>query len=182
MFDNITKLQADMYKFIHDSVYKKGYPPSIREICASMQIKSISTVYAHLNVLEEKGYIAKDKNKKRSIVPLHGGGVVHVPVVNNFAADTPIITDENISDYIALPAHFAKIENVFAVVAKDDSMKNAGILEGDNVVVAPTDTFNNGDNVVVLKDNVATVTTYSKETCGNANVIGVVKGLLRIYQ
>ncbi len=168
----ISKRQEDILTFIKDEVQKKGYPPSVREIGEAVGLASSSTVHGHLARLESKGLIRRDPTKPRAIEILdqHGmdelkTGVVHVPLVGKVTAGIPITAIENIEEYFPIPDTFGTSEdNLYMLEIVGDSMIEAGILNGDRVVVKQQHNANNGEIVVAMtEEDEATVKRFFKE-------------------
>ena len=168
----ISKRQEDILTFIKEEVRTKGYPPSVREIGEAVGLASSSTVHGHLARLESKGLIRRDPTKPRAIeildqdeVAIQKQSVVHVPLVGKVTAGLPITAIENIEEYFPLPdAYGTSEENLFMLEVMGESMIEAGILDGDYVVVKQTNTANNGEIVVAMtEDDEATVKRFFKE-------------------
>lgn len=165
----LTPKQEEIYNVIKESILNKGYPPSVREIGELVGLKSTSSVHAHLNTLEKKGYIRKDPTKPRTIeitddmFNLTRREVVNVPMVGTVAAGAPILASENIVDYFPVPAEFLPNTDIFMLKVKGESMINVGIFDGDRIIVAKQNTARNGDIVVALVEDSATVKTFYKE-------------------
>lgn len=172
MMEKLTKRQQDILDFIKQKVQEKGYPPSVREIGQAVGLASSSTVHGHLSRLEEKGYIRRDPTKPRAIEILGGdtfkeetGAVVHVPIIGKVTAGTPITAIESVEEHFPLPSNLVSgVEKVFMLRISGDSMIEAGILDGDLVVVRQQQSAYNGEIVVALtEDNEATVKRFYKE-------------------
>ncbi|NLW17695.1 MAG: transcriptional repressor LexA [Firmicutes bacterium] len=168
MKPTLTKRQAEILNFIKQSVLEKGYPPSVREIGAAVGLNSSATVHSHLNSLEKKGFIRRDPTKPRAIEILDDSfqsvvDAVPVPVVGRVTAGAPILAVENIEDYFPLPRQVIRDQEVFILQVRGDSMVEAGILDGDYVLVRRQNTADNGDIVVALLGDEATVKTFYKE-------------------
>ena len=165
----LTPKQEEIYNVIKESILNKGYPPSVREIGELVGLKSTSSVHAHLNTLEKKGYIRKDPTKPRTIEITDDmfhywlREVVNVPMVGTVAAGAPILASENIVDYFPVPAEFLPNTDIFMLKVKGESMINVGIFDGDRIIVAKQNTARNGDIVVALVEDSATVKTFYKE-------------------
>jgi len=162
----LVKKEKEVYEFIKNQIELEGYPPSVREICAAVGLSSPSTVQRYINSLEEKGYIVKGGSKKRAItLPKQENEVevMSVPIVGTVAAGRPILAEENIEEYFPLPVNYAGKKDMFMLKVKGESMINAGILDGDYVIVESADTARNGEIVVALLDDSATVKTFYKE-------------------
>ena len=169
MPDKITAKQQEILEFIKQEILKKGYPPTVREICETVHLKSTSSVHSHLESLEKNGYIRRDPTKPRTIEILDDDfaltrrEVVNVPVIGTVAAGTPILAEQNIEDYLPIPAEMLPNKEVFMLKVKGNSMIEAGIYSGDKVIVAKQPDAENGDKVVALVDDSATVKTFYKE-------------------
>ena len=165
----ITDKQKEILEYIKEMILKKGYPPAVREICEAVHLKSTSSVHSHLESLEKNGYIRRDPTKPRTIEILDDDfaltrrEVVNVPVIGTVAAGTPILAEQNIEDYLPLPAEMLPNKDVFMLKVKGNSMIEAGIYSGDKVIVAKQPDAENGDKVVALVDDSATVKTFYKE-------------------
>ena len=165
----ITVKQQEILEFIKQEILKKGYPPTVREICEKVQLKSTSSVHSHLETLEKNGYIRRDPTKPRAIEIIDDNfnltrrEMVNVPLVGKVAAREPILATENIESYFPIPAEFMPNVESFMLRVQGESMINAGIFDGDNILVQRQDTARNGDMVVALVDDSATVKTFYKE-------------------
>lgn len=169
----ISKRQQDILEFIKQQVSDKGYPPSVREIGEAVGLASSSTVHGHLARLEKKGYIRRDPTKPRAIEILTNedtniipkGETVNVPIIGKVTAGIPITAIENIEDYIPLPERLVPHDgNLFILVIEGESMIEAGIFDGDLVIVRQQHTANNGEIVVAMtEENEATVKRFFKE-------------------
>ena len=160
------KRMEQIYKVIKEQLMKKGYPPSVREIGKEVGLKSSSTVHGYLNQLEAAGLIRRDPTKPRAIDLLEDKPwerTVNVPLVGTVTAGVPILAQENIEDYFPLPVERMPNNEVFMLEVRGESMINAGILSGDYVVVEKKNTASNGDMVVALVDDGATVKTFYRE-------------------
>lgn len=168
-FGKITAKQQEILDYIKDEILKKGYPPTVREICETVHLKSTSSVHSHLETLEKNGYIRRDPTKPRAIeicddsFQMVRTEMVSIPVVGNVAAGQPILAEENIREYFPVPADVVPRGESFILNVRGDSMINAGIFSGDRVFVNSCSTADNGDIVVALIDDSATVKTYYKE-------------------
>lgn len=167
----LTKRQQEILDFIRGEIHRRGYPPSVREIGEAVGLSSSSTVHSHLAALETKGLIRRDPSKPRALEVLDYrdsdrgidyGSVRAVPVLGQVAAGQPILAAENIEQTMQLPAEMAD-ESTFILRVKGESMIEAGILDGDFVVVRQQQTANNGDIVVAMLDDSATVKTFYRE-------------------
>jgi repressor LexA len=170
--NKLSNRQKAILDYIKQEVRKRGYPPSVREIGEAVGLASSSTVHGHLERLEKKGYIRRDPTKPRAIEIIDGDdfaadfnlSVSRIPLVGKVTAGEPILATENVEDYFPLPSHFADADNTFMLKVKGDSMIEAGILDGDYVIVRVQHTANNGDIVVAMnEDNEATVKTFYRE-------------------
>ena len=165
----ITDKQKEILEYIKEMILKKGYPPAVREICEAVHLKSTSSVHSHLESLEKNGYIRRDPTKPRTIEILDDDfaltrrEVVNVPVIGTVAAGTPILAEQNIEDYLPIPAEMLPNKEEFMLKVKGNSMIEAGIYSGDKVIVAKQPDAENGDKVVALVDDSATVKTFYKE-------------------
>ena len=165
----ITNKQLEILNYIKDEILKRGYPPTVREICETVHLKSTSSVHSHLETLEKNGYIRRDPTKPRAIEICDDSfqkvrtEMVSIPVVGNVAAGQPILAEENIQDYFPVPADRVPRGDSFMLNVRGDSMINAGIFDGDRLLVHCCDTAHNGEIVVALIDDSATVKTFYKE-------------------
>lgn len=165
----ITDKQREILEYIKETILKKGYPPAVREICEAVRLKSTSSVHSHLEQLEKNGYIRRDPTKPRTIeiiddtFNLARREVVNVPLLGTVAAGAPILAQENIENYFPIPVEMLPNKEIFMLKVKGDSMIDAGIYDGDRVIVAKADTARNGEIVVALVDDSATVKTFYKE-------------------
>jgi len=169
VYSDISERQITILNFIKKELQKRGYPPSVREIGEAVGLSSSSTVHGHLAQLEKKGYIRRDPTKPRAIEVIEGEGnfvrkeIVNVPIVGRVTAGEPILAVENIEDTFPLPIEFVNNDNVFILSVRGESMINAGILDGDYVVVRQQSVARNGEIVVALLEDEATVKTFYKE-------------------
>ena len=165
----ITAKQQEILEYIKSCILKKGYPPAVREICEAVHLKSTSSVHSHLERLEESGYIRRDPTKPRAIEILDDEfgltrrEMVQVPVVGTVAAGQPILAQENIEDYFPIPADLLPNAQTFMLRVKGESMINIGIFDGDQVIVEKTSTARNGEIVVALVEDSATVKRFFNE-------------------
>lgn len=170
----LTKRQSEIYEYIKSVVHTKGYPPSVREIGEAVGLASSSTVHGHLSRLESKGYIRRDPTKPRAIEIVSDQleevaeveGTIHVPVIGKVTAGVPITAVENVEEYFPLPEHFTSTHNsdIFILNVVGDSMIEAGILDGDKVIVRSQTIAENGDIIVAMtEDDEATVKRFYKE-------------------
>lgn len=151
--------QQKILDFIKKEIEQKGYPPSVREICAAVGLKSTSTVHAHLNHLEEQGLIRRDSTKPRALEVLDGSHTRgrSVPLVGRVTAGLPILAIENIEDHLVLPQNMLGKDDVFCLRVQGDSMIEAGIFDGDIIVVRQQNTAENGEIVVAMVEDEATL-------------------------
>ena len=165
----ISKKQEEILEYIKSEIINRGFPPAVRDICEAVGLKSTSSVHSHLETLEKNGYIRRDPSKPRAIEILDDNfnmlrrEMVNVPVLGRVAAGQPILAEENIESYFPIPAEFIPDTDAFMLKVKGDSMVNAGIFENDRLLVKGQKTAENGDMVVALIDDSATVKTYYKE-------------------
>lgn len=165
----ISKKQTEILEYIKECILKKGYPPAVREICDAVGLKSTSSVHAHLETLEKNGFIRRDPTKPRAIeicddsFQMVRHEMTSLPVIGTVAAGQPILAEENIDGYFPLPVDMVPNADSFVLKVKGDSMINAGIFSGDQVFVERTNVARNGDTVVALVDDSATVKTFYKE-------------------
>ena len=168
-FGKISAKQQEILDYIKDEILKRGYPPTVREICETVNLKSTSSVHSHLETLEKNGYIRRDPTKPRAIeicddsFQMVRTEMVSIPVIGNVAAGQPIFAEENIQEYYPVPAEDVPKGESFILKVRGESMINAGIFSGDRIFVNSCNTANNGDIVVALIDDGATVKTYYKE-------------------
>ena len=168
-YGKITEKHSQILEYIKSEILNKGYPPSVRDICQAVNLKSTSSVHSHLETLEKNGYIRRDPTKPRTIEIIDDNfnlvrrEVVNVPMVGTVAAGQPILAIENIDNYFPIPSEYMPNEETFMLKVKGESMINAGILDGDNILVKRQNTAKNGDMVVALVDDSATVKTFYKE-------------------
>ena len=170
--EKLTKRQEDTLKFIKEYIVEHGYPPTVREIAKELDVSSPATVQAHLDRLADKGYIKKGSNKNRTIelmveneyIP-HNEEVANVPLLGKITAGNPIEAIQNPNEYFTLPAYLIpKNKEVFTLNVSGESMINAGILDGDIVIVERTNTARNGEIVVAMTtENEVTLKTFYKE-------------------
>ena len=203
-YGRISKKQQEILDYMKNEILNRGFPPSVREICEAVNLKSTSFVHSHLEALEKNGYIRRDATKPRAIEIIDDNfnlvrrEVVNVPLVGTVAAGQPILAVENIDAYFPIPAEYMPNEQSFMLTVKGDSMINAGIFDGDQVLVKQQSTAENGDMVVALIDDSATVKTFYKENgyyrlqpendnmepiiiTGNLKILGKVFGVFRFF-
>ena len=201
-YGRITKKQTEILEYIKSQILNKGYPPSVRDICTAVNLKSTSSVHAHLETLEKNGYIRRDPTKPRAIEIIDDNfnltrrEVVNVPLIGQVAAGQPLLAVEKITSYFQFRAEFISKEEVFMLNVKGESMVNAGIYDGDQIIVKQQSTASNGEIVVALVDDSATVKRFYKENghirlqpendfmepiiVDSCEIIGKVIGLIRI--
>lgn len=168
--EDLTPRQKQILDFIRQEVRKKNYPPSVREIGEAVGLSSSSTVHAHLSKLEQKGLIRRNPTKPRAIElleyeqePAYIADVIRVPVVGQVTAGQPILAEENIEEYFPLPKVMVRNDTVFLLRVRGDSMINAGIMNGDYVIVRRQETAQSGEIVVAMLEDEATVKRFYKE-------------------
>ena len=168
-YGRITQKQSEILEYIKSQILNKGYPPSVRDICQAVNLKSTSSVHAHLESLEKNGYIRRDPTKSRTIeiiddnFNLSRREVVNIPLLGQVAAGQPLLAVENITEYFPIPSEYMQGGEVFMLKVKGDSMINMGIYEGDQIIVRKQNTASNGEVIVALVDDSATVKRFYKE-------------------
>lgn len=202
-YGKISKKQQEILDYIKSEIINRGYPPAVREICDAVNLRSTSSVHAHLESLEKNGYIRRDPTKPRAIEIMDDNfnltrrELVNVPIVGSVAAGQPLLAVESIESYFPIPSEYMPNEETFMLIVKGDSMINIGIYNGDKVLVQKQSTANNGDVVVALVEDSATVKTFYKEEghyrlqpendfmdpiiVNNVEILGKVIGLFRMY-
>lgn len=208
MYPDLNEKQQAILAYINNELKTKGYPPSVREICSAVGLKSTSTVHSYLNKLEECGYIKRDSSKTRAIELLHqdesgepsiADQVIAIPLVGEITAGSPILAVEHIEEMIPLPSGWYRNGSYFILKVKGDSMIDAGILDKDLIIFEQTSYARNGDIVAALIDEeYATVKRFFREEGGRIrlqpenqfyepiypekiSILGVSKGLMRHY-
>ncbi|MGI6751385.1 MAG: transcriptional repressor LexA [Anaerovoracaceae bacterium] len=219
--EHLKERERNILRYMKSEIQKKGYPPTVREMCQALNIKSTSTAHKDLASLERKGYIRKDVSKPRAIeilysesgAPIDGEAlntsqtketertdIVDIPVIGRIAAGTPILAEENIEDTFPVPARYTTKGNHFMLTVRGDSMIDAGIHNGDYILVRQQNTANNGDIVVAMIDGFeseATVKTFYRESnhirlqpentsmspiiVSDVKILGLVKGVFRYF-
>lgn len=172
MYEDLTQKQIEILEFIKREIQKKGYPPAVREMCKGVNLKSTSTVHGHLEKLEQKGYIRRDPTKPRAIEVLDrdedylfaSKKTVDVPIIGKVTAGQPILAVENIEDTFPVPLEMAERGPLFMLKIEGESMIGAGIFDGDYVLVKQQNSAENGDIIVALLEDEATVKRFFKET------------------
>ena len=168
-YGKITEKQQEILDFLKNEILSKGYPPSVREICEAVHLKSTSSVFSHLEKLEKNGYIRRDPTKPRAIEIIDDNfnltrrEVVNVPLVGQVAAGQPILATQNIENYFPIPTEFMPNQQSFLLRVRGESMINVGIFDGDLILVKKQPTCENGDIVVALVEDSATVKRFYRE-------------------
>ena len=202
-YGRITEKQQEILDYIKQEILNKGYPPTVRELCDAVNLKSTSSIHSHLETLEKNGYIRRDPSKPRTIeivddnFNLTRREVVNVPIVGEIAAGQPILAVQNIDNYFPVPAEYMPNQQTFMLKVKGDSMINAGIFNGDTLIVKQQNTARNGEIVAALVDDSATVKTFYKEDghirlqpendsmdpiiVPDCQILGVVFGVFRFF-
>ena len=163
---NITPKQKEILEYIKDQILTRGFPPAVREICEAVNLKSTSSVHSHLETLEKNGYIRRDPTKPRAIEILDDNfnltrrEMVNIPIIGRVAAGEPLLAEQNIEDYFPIPVEYMPNKQTFMLQVQGESMINAGILSGDYVIVEQTPSAENGEQVVALIEDGATVKTF----------------------
>ncbi|MCR4717664.1 MAG: transcriptional repressor LexA [Lachnospiraceae bacterium] len=169
MKGKITAKQQEILDYIKEMTLSRGYPPSVRELCTAVNLRSTSSVHSHLETLEKNGYIKRDPTKPRAIEILDDDfnlarrEVVNIPVVGNVAAGEPLLAEQNIEQYFPLLPEFLKSNEVFMLRVRGDSMINCGIFDGDLLVVERTSQARDGEIVVAIIEDGATVKRFYRE-------------------
>lgn len=202
-YGKITEKQQEILDYMKSQIINRGFPPSVREICEAVSLKSTSSVHSHLESLEKNGYIRRDPSKPRAIeivddcYNLTRRELVNVPMVGTVTAGQPILAVENIEGYFPIPMEYMPNHETFMLRVKGESMINAGIFDGDQILVQKQSTANNGDFVVALIDDSVTVKTFYKENgyyrlqpendtmdpiiVNEVSILGKVIGLFRMF-
>ena len=200
----ISAKQQEILDYIKSEILSKGYPPAVREICDAVHLKSTSAVHSHLETLEKNGYIRRDPTKPRAIEILDDSfnlirnEVVNVPILGQVAAGEPIFADQNIEGYFPVLSENMPSGNAFMLNVRGESMVNIGIYDGDKILVREQSTASNGEIVVALVEDSATVKTFYKEDghyrlqpendamppiiVDEVEIVGKVVGLYRAYR
>ena len=201
----ISTKQREILEYIKSEILSRGYPPAVREICEAVNLKSTSSVHSHLETLEKNGFIRRDPTKPRAIeicddnFQMVRTEMASLPVIGTVAAGTPILAEENIDSYFPVPAEIVPNgEPSFVLKVKGDSMINVGIFNGDQIFVQQCNTARNGDTIVALIDDSATVKTFYKENdhirlqpenddmdpiiVDDCQILGKVFGVFRYYK
>ena len=165
----ISAKQQEILEYIKSQILERGFPPAVRDICEAVHLKSTSSVHSHLETQEKNGYIRRDPTKPRAIEILDDSfnftrrEMVNVPIVGRVAAGEPLLAEQNIEEYFPIPMDFMPNKQTFMLKVKGESMINAGILDGDYVLVEERKTAHNGEMIVALVDDGATVKRFYKE-------------------
>ena len=168
-YGKISPKQTEILEYIKSEIINRGFPPAVREICEAVNLKSTSSVHSHLETLERNGYIRRDPTKPRAIeivddnFNLTRRELVNVPVVGRVAAGEPILAEQNIENYFPIPMEYMPNQQTFMLTVKGESMINAGIFDGDMVLVEQRKTAHNGEIIVAMIEDGATVKTFYKE-------------------
>lgn len=205
MYEDLNQRETEIMLFIKKATETKGYPPTVREICKQLNIKSTSTVHGSLEKLELKGYIRKDPTKPRAIEILDTDEdllmtkkkTVDIPIVGRVTAGEPILAYQNIEDTYPIPVQFAEGKNLFILKVSGESMINCGILDNDFVIIEKRDQAENGEKVLALIEDEATIKTFYKEDnyfrlqpendfmkpiiVNDLKILGVIVGLYRKF-
>lgn len=202
-YGKITEKQHEILDYMKTQIINRGFPPSVREICEAVNLKSTSSVHSHLESLEKNGYIRRDPSKPRAIeivddcYNLTRRELVNVPMVGTVTAGQPILAVENIEGYFPIPMEYMPNHETFMLRVKGESMINAGIFDGDQILVQKQNTASNGDFVVALIEDSVTVKTFYKENgyfrlqpendtmepiiVNDVSILGKVIGLFRMF-
>jgi len=206
MYEDLSDKQVKILNFIKEEINNKGYPPSVREICKAVNLKSTSTVHSHLKKLVNKKYIKKGNNKNRAIELIDNKiskydsekkEMTNLPLIGDIAAGSPILAYENVEDVYPIPIDWVGKEQSFMLQVKGESMIDAGIFSGDYVIISKQNTARNGQIVAALIDDEATLKTFYKESnyirlqpenknmepiiSDNVEILGVLKCVVRRY-
>lgn len=202
-YGRISDKQKEILEYMKQEILNKGYPPTVRDICEAVKLKSTSSVHSHLETLEKNGYIRRDPTKPRAIEIIDDNfnltrrEMTNVPMLGRVAAGEPILAVENVESYFPIPTEYMPNNEAFMLKVKGESMINAGIFDGDNVLVEKCNTARNGDMVVALVDDSATVKIFYKEAnhirlqpendtmdpiiVDNCEILGKVFGVFRFF-
>ena len=201
MMSELKDKQLLIYEFLKDFTSEKGYPPTVREICKAVGLKSTSSVHGHLKHLEKEGLIKRDPTKPRALEIVDSvvkKEMINVPIIGRVTAGLPILANENIEDSFPLPLDYVKHNNdLFMLKISGSSMIKAGILDGDFAIIERTQTASNGDKIVALIENEATLKTFYRENdhirlqpendemepiiVDNCSILGKLIGIYRTY-
>lgn len=201
-YGKITQKQQEILEYLKKEIISRGYPPSVREICEAVDLRSTSSVHSHLETLERNGYIRRDPAKPRAIEIVDNNfnltrKSVNVPILGSVAAGMPLLAVENVEGYFPIPIEYMPNTETFMLHVKGESMINAGIYDGDKVLVQKQSTAENGDFVVAMIEDGVTVKTFYKEDdhirlqpendfmepliYDDVQIIGKVIGLFRMF-
>lgn len=202
-YGRISDKQREILEYMKQEILNKGYPPTVRELCDAVHLKSTSSIHSHLETLEKNGYIRRDPSKPRAIeivddnFNLTRREVVNVPIVGSIAAGQPLLAIQNIDNYFPIPAEYMPNQNTFMLKVKGESMINAGIFDGDVILVKQQSTAKNGEMVAALVEDSATVKTFYNEDghirlqpendnmdpiiVPDCQILGVVFGVFRFF-
>ena len=201
-YGKITQKQQEILEYLKKEIISRGYPPSVREICEAVDLRSTSSVHSHLETLERNGYIRRDPAKPRAIEIVDTNfnltrKSVSVPILGSVAAGMPLLAVENVEGYFPIPIEYLPNTETFMLHVKGESMINAGIYDGDKVLVQKQSTAENGDFVVAMIEDGVTVKTFYKEDdhirlqpendfmepliYDDVQIIGKVIGLFRMF-
>ena len=201
MMSELKDKQLLIYEFLKDFTSQKGYPPTVREICKAVGLKSTSSVHGHLKQLEKEGLIKRDPTKPRALEIVDSvikKEMINVPIIGKVTAGLPILANENIEDSFPLPLDYVKHNNdLFMLKVSGSSMIKAGILDGDLAIIEKTQTASNGDKIVALIEDEATLKTFYRENnhirlqpendemepiiVDNCSILGKLIGIYRTY-
>ncbi|MFP3155478.1 transcriptional repressor LexA [Lachnospiraceae bacterium ZAX-1] len=203
-YGKISDKQREILEYIKEEILNRGYPPAVRDICEAVHLKSTSSVHSHLETLEKNGYIRRDPTKPRAIEIIDDNfnlvrrEVVNVPLIGKVAAGVPLFAVENIENYLPIPSEYMPNKEAFTLLVQGESMVNAGIFDGDYILVQKQSSAVNGDMVVALLDDSATVKTFYKENdhirlqpendtmaaiiVKDVTILGKVFGVFRIFK
>ena len=201
MMSELKDKQLLIYEFLKDFTSQKGYPPTVREICKAVGLKSTSSVHGHLKQLEKEGLIKRDPTKPRALEIVDSvikKEMINVPIIGKVTAGLPILANENIEDSFPLPLDYVKHNNdLFMLKVSGSRMIKAGILDGDLAIIEKTQTASNGDKIVALIENEATLKTFYRENdhirlqpendemepiiVDNCSILGKLIGIYRTY-
>ena len=168
-YGKISEKQSEILEYMKNEILNRGFPPSVREICEAVSLKSTSSVHSHLETLEKNGYIRRDPTKPRAIEIVDDNfnlvrrETVNVPIIGKVAAGEPLLAVQNVEGYFPIPSEYMPNKQTFMLVVQGDSMVNAGIFSGDYVVVEKQENAENGDKIVALVEDSATIKTFYKE-------------------
>lgn len=199
----ISEKQEEILEYIKSQIIERGFPPSVRDICTAVHLKSTSSVHSHLETLEKNGYIKRDPTKPRAIEILDDSfnmirkEMISLPLVGRVAAGEPILAEQNIEEYIPFPAEYITKNQAYLLRVQGESMVDAGILDGDLVLVEACNTAHNGEIIVAMIEDGATVKRFYKEDnyirlqpendamepiiVKDCSILGKVRGVFRLF-